>query len=282
MVGWFEAVVLGVVQGLTEFLPISSSAHLRIVAALAGWSDPGAAFTAVTQIGTESAVIIYFWRDISRIVRAWTLSLVRPEWRKDADARMGWYVVVGTLPIGILGFALKDTIETAFRDLRLIGMTLIVFGIVLGLADALARNVKVLEELTFRDGVLYGLAQALALVPGVSRSGGTISAGLLLGYRRDAAARYAFLLAIPAVLASGFFELLDIGGAEAPAWGPTILATVIAFGVGYVVIVYFLRYIATHSFRAFVVYRIALGLLVLGLVLFGILDASAGTFGVSS
>jgi undecaprenyl-diphosphatase len=282
VVGWFEAVVLGVVQGLTEFLPISSSAHLRIVAALAGWSDPGAAFTAVTQIGTESAVIIYFWRDISRIVRAWTLSLVRPEWRKDADARMGWYVVVGTLPIGILGFALKDTIETAFRDLRLIGMTLIVFGIVLGLADALARNVKVLEELTFRDGVLYGLAQALALVPGVSRSGGTISAGLLLGYRRDAAARYAFLLAIPAVLASGFFELLDIGGAEAPAWGPTILATVIAFGVGYVVIVYFLRYIATHSFRAFVVYRIALGLLVLGLVLFGILDASAGTFGVSS
>lgn len=282
MVGWFEAVVLGVVQGLTEFLPISSSAHLRIVAALAGWSDPGAAFTAVTQIGTESAVIIYFWRDISRIVQAWTLSLVRPEWRKDADARMGWYVVVGTLPIGILGFALKDTIETAFRDLRLIGMTLIVFGIVLGLADALARNVKVLEELTFRDGVLYGLAQALALVPGVSRSGGTISAGLLLGYRRDAAARYAFLLAIPAVLASGFFELLDIGGAEAPAWGPTILATVIAFGVGYVVIVYFLRYIATHSFRAFVVYRIALGLLVLGLVLFGILDASAGTFGVSS
>jgi undecaprenyl-diphosphatase len=282
VVGWFEAVVLGVVQGLTEFLPISSSAHLRIVAALAGWSDPGAAFTAVTQIGTESAVIIYFWRDISRIVRAWTLSLVRPERRKDADARMGWYVVVGTLPIGILGFALKDTIETAFRDLRLIGMTLIVFGIVLGLADALARNVKVLEELTFRDGVLYGLAQALALVPGVSRSGGTISAGLLLGYRRDAAARYAFLLAIPAVLASGFFELLDIGGAEAPAWGPTILATVIAFGVGYVVIVYFLRYIATHSFRAFVVYRIALGLLVLGLVLFGILDASAGTFGVSS
>jgi undecaprenyl-diphosphatase len=282
VVGWFEAVVLGVVQGLTEFLPISSSAHLRIVAALAGWSDPGAAFTAVTQIGTESAVIIYFWRDISRIVQAWTLSLVRPEWRKDADARMGWYVVVGTLPIGILGFALKDTIETAFRDLRLIGMTLIVFGIVLGLADALARNVKVLEELTFRDGVLYGLAQALALVPGVSRSGGTISAGLLLGYRRDAAARYAFLLAIPAVLASGFFELLDIGGAEAPAWGPTILATVIAFGVGYVVIVYFLRYIATHSFRAFVVYRIALGLLVLGLVLFGILDASAGTFGVSS
>jgi undecaprenyl-diphosphatase len=276
MVGWFEAVVLGIVQGLTEFLPISSSAHLRIVAAFSGWPDPGAAFTAVTQIGTETAVIIYFWRDISRIVRAWMLSLYLPQWRKDPDARMGWYVLIGTLPIGILGFTLQDRIETAFRDLQFIGLTLICFGVVLGVADALARNAKTLEDLTMRDGLVYGLAQALALVPGVSRSGGTISAGLLLGYRREAAARYAFLLAIPAVLASGFFELLDIGGAGSPAWGPTILATLIAFGVGYVVIVFFLRYIATHSFLPFVVYRVALGLLVLALVWLGGLDASAG------
>lgn len=281
MVGWFEAVVLGVVQGLTEFLPISSSAHLRIVAAFSGWPDPGAAFTAVTQIGTESAVIIYFRREIVRIVRAWTLSLVRPEWRKDPDARMGWFVVIGTLPIGILGFTLEDTIETAFRDLRLIGLTLIVFGIVLGIADALARNARILDDLTMRDGLLYGLAQSLALVPGVSRSGGTISAGLLLGYRREAAAKYAFLLAIPAVLASGFFQLLDIGGAGAPAWGPTIAATVIAFAVGYAVIVFFLRYIATHSFGVFVAYRIALGLLVLALVWSGVLDAEAGSAGGS-
>jgi undecaprenyl-diphosphatase len=276
VVGWFEAVVLGIVQGLTEFLPISSSAHLRIVAAFSGWPDPGAAFTAVTQIGTESAVIIYFRRDIGRIARAWTLSFFRRQWKGDPDARMGWYVIVGTLPIGILGFTLQDTIETAFRDLRLIGLTLIFFGLVLGVADARARNAKGLEELTLRDGLLYGLAQALALVPGVSRSGGTISAGLLLGYRREAAARYAFLLAIPAVLASGIFQLLDIGGAGAPAWGPTILATLIAFAVGYAVIVFFLRYIATHSFRLFVVYRVALGLLVLALIWFGVLDPEAG------
>jgi undecaprenyl-diphosphatase len=276
VVGWFEAVVLGIVQGLTEFLPISSSAHLRIVAAFSGWPDPGAAFTAVTQIGTETAVIIYFRRDIGRIVRAWTLSLFQPQWRKDPDARMGWYVVVGTLPIGILGFTLQDRIETAFRDLRLIGLTLIVFGVVLGVADALARNAKALDDLTMRDGLLYGLAQSLALVPGVSRSGGTISAGLLLGYRREAAARYAFLLAIPAVLASGFFQLLDIGDAGSPAWGPTIAATLIAFAVGYAVIVFFLRYIATHSFGAFVVYRIALGLLLLALVWLGGLDPEAG------
>jgi undecaprenyl-diphosphatase len=280
VIGWFEAVVLGIVQGLTEFLPISSSAHLRIVAALSGWPDPGAAFTAVTQIGTESAVIIYFRRDIGRIVRAWTLSLFRPEWRKDPDARMGWYVIIGTLPIGVLGFTLRDTIETAFRDLRLIAMTLIVFGVVLGIADALARNAKTLDELTMRDGLLYGLAQSLALVPGVSRSGGTISAGLLLGYRREAAARYAFLLAIPAVLASGFFELLDIGDAGAPAWGPTILATVIAFGVGYMVIVLFLRYIATHNFGVFVAYRIALGTLVIALIWLGVLDPEAAAIGV--
>lgn len=269
--GWFEASVLGVVQGLTEFLPISSTAHLRILAALFGWADPGAAFTAVTQLGTETAVLFYFRRDIWTILRTWTLSLARPQLRADPAARMGWYVILGTLPIGVLGFLLRDTIETSFRDLRLIALTLIVFGLVLGIADAVARNLKRLDQLNLPDGVVFGFAQALALVPGVSRSGGTISAGLLLGYRREAAARYAFLLAVPAVLVSGIFELRKIGGDEAASWGPTVLATVLAFGVGYAVIAWLLRYLARGSFRPFVVYRVLLGALVLALVFSGVL-----------
>ncbi len=272
MLSWFEAAVLGVVQGLTEFLPISSSAHIRVVSELAGWEDPGAAFTAVTQLGTESAVLIYFRRDIARIISTWTRSLWRPELRGEPDARMGWYVIVGTLPIGILGFLLRDTIEGPARNLWLIASMLIVFGVVLGIVDAVARNEKQLEKLTMRDALIYGFAQALALVPGVSRSGGTTGAGLLMGYRREAAARYSFLLAIPAVLVSGLFELRKIGDGEPVDWGPTLLATGIAFVVGLAVIVYFLRYISTHTFRPFVVYRIALGLVVLGLLAAGVID----------
>ncbi len=273
---YLEALVLGIVQGLTEFLPISSSAHLRIVGDLMG-SDPGAAFTAVTQLGTETAVLLYFARDIARILRAWTLSLVKPEWRGDPDARLGWYVIVGTIQIGVLGFLFEDAIDSTLRDLRIIAATLIVFGIVLGLADRAARNAIPLERLNLRDGALFGLAQALALVPGVSRSGGTITGGLLLGYTREAAARYSFLLAIPAVLASGLFKLKDIGGeAGTPEWGPTILATVVAFGVGFAVIAWFLRYIATsrHSFWPFVVYRVVLGIVVIVLVQAGVLSAT--------
>ncbi len=267
MVSWFEAIILGVVQGLTEFLPISSSAHLRIVAAVAGWDDPGAAFTAVSQLGTETAVLLYFRHDIWDILSTWARSLVKPELRGELAARMGWYVIIGTLPIGILGLLLQNTIEDSFRSLWLIATTLVVFGAVLGFADATARNALPLTRLNMRDGVLFGLAQALALVPGVSRSGGTISAGLLLGYRREAAARYSFLLAIPAVLVSGLFELKDVlSGASPVDWGPTLLATVIAFGVGLAVIVYFLRYISTHNFRVFVVYRVVLGLFVLVLL----------------
>ena len=264
--------MLGVVQGLTEFLPISSSAHLRILAPLLGWADPGAAFTAVTQLGTETAVLIYFRADIWTIVRTWTLSLARPQLRGDPAARMGWYVILGTLPIGILGFLLRDSIETPFRDLRIIALTLVVFGLVLGAADAVARNAKPLDRLTLRDALLFGLAQSLALVPGVSRSGGTISAGLLMGYRREAAARYAFLLAVPAVLASGVFELRKIGETGSPAWGPTLLATVTAFAVGYAVIAWLLRYLARGSFRPFVIYSVLLGLGVLVLVWAGVLS----------
>ncbi|MFD0274853.1 undecaprenyl-diphosphate phosphatase [Kitasatospora sp. NPDC127111] len=269
---WFHAAVLGLVEGLTEFLPISSSAHLRVVSALLGWGDPGAAFTAVTQLGTESAVLVFFRREIAAIVSAWTVSLYRPERRGDLNARLGWYVIVGTLPIAILGLAFQDTIETSVRDLRLIGAMMIVFGLVLAVADRrAAHNVRPVSALNLRDALLYGLAQALALVPGVSRSGGTISAGLLLGYRREAAARYSFLLAVPAVLASGLLELTKIGNGPAPAWGPTLLATAIAFVVALAVIAWFLKYISHHSFMPFVVYRVLVGVLIIVLVAAGVL-----------
>jgi len=274
-VGYVEAVLLGLLQGLTEFLPISSSAHVRIAGALAGWGDPGAAFTAVIQLGTETAVLLYFRRDIWSIVRTWTLAFVRPELRRHPDARMGWFVIVGTLPIGVLGFLFQDTIETALRSLVYVSLTLIVFGFVLGLADRYARNRRELSKLTWSHALIYGFAQAMALIPGVSRSGGTITAGLLLGYRRVAALRYSFLLAIPAVLASGFLELLDIGHEGAPAWGPTILATIVAFVVGYLVIAFVMRWITVHTFVPFVVYRVALGVLVLVLLGYGVLTPYA-------
>jgi undecaprenyl-diphosphatase len=274
---WLEAVVLGLIQGLTEFLPISSSAHLRISAAFAGWDDPGAAFTAVSQLGTETAVIIYFRKKIGRLLSAWFRSLRRPStWRDDPDSRMAWLVVVGTLPIAILGLLFQDSIEHAFRDLRLIATTLIFFGILLGIADHIGRKERDLDHLTAPHGLAYGFAQALALIPGVSRSGGTVTAGRLLGYKREQATEYAFLLAVPAVFASGLYKLTDIGGDDAPAWGPTILGTVVAFVVGYVVIAWLMRYISTHSYLPFVVYRIALGVLLFVLVGVGALAPDAG------
>lgn len=273
-VTWGQAIILGILQGLTEFLPISSSAHLLVFSQVFGWTDPGAAFTAVTQIGTESAVLIYFARDIFRILRAWFGQFAHPETRGDPDVRMGWLVIIGTLPIGILGFAFSDQIETVARNLYLVSFTLIGFGLLLGIADRTARSIKGLGELSVRDGLIYGVCQALALIPGVSRSGATISAGLFMGYTREAATRYAFLLAIPAVLASGFYQALDIGSDPAVAWGPTILATVIAFVVGYAVIAWLIRYVSTKSYMPFVVYRIALGVVVLVLLATGVLTSA--------
>lgn len=284
---WFESFVLGIVQGLTEFLPISSSAHLRLTAAFADWQDPGAAFTAITQIGTEAAVLIYFRKDIARIVSAWFRSLWDRRMRGDHDAKMGWLVIVGSIPIGVLGLALKDAIEGPFRDLRLIATTLVVMGVVLGVADRLAardekggrhravRRRKDLALLNTKDGLIFGICQAMALVPGVSRSGATISGGLLLGYTREAAARYSFLLAVPAVLASGLFELKDAGDGHT-AWPQTIFATLVAFVVGYAVIAWFMRFISSKSFMPFVVYRILLGLLLFALVGAGVLAPHAG------
>ncbi len=273
--GWIEAVVLGVVQGLTEFLPISSSAHLRLVGELFGWDDPGAAFTAITQIGTEAAVLLYFRSDIARIIVAWLRSL-RGGSKGDPDARMGWLIIVGSIPIVVLGLLFQDQIETTFRDLRIVATALIVFSLILFAADRIGAKQRELDQLTVGHGMGYGFAQALALIPGVSRSGGTITAGLFLGYSRAAAARYSFLLAVPAVLGAGFFQVYEVltGGVAGRDvdWGPTIVATVIAFGVGFLVIGWLLRYLDRGSFVPFVVYRMVLGVLVLALVQTGVLD----------
>ena len=269
---WFEAVVLGIIQGLTEFLPISSSAHLLVFGQLFGWEDPGAAFTAVTQIGTEIAVIVYFRVEIWAIMRAWVRSFWDVEARQDPQARMGWLVIIGTIPIAVLGLAFSDQIETAARNLWLTASMLIIFGIVLAVADALGSKVKTERDITVRDGLIFGLAQSLALIPGVSRSGATISAGLAMGYSRAAAARYAFLLAVPAVLASGLYEATKISDDPNTAWGPTILATIVAFGVGLAVIAWLMRWLSTRSYLPFVIYRIALGLFIIVLLVFGVLQ----------
>ncbi len=271
---FLQAVMLGTLQGLTEFLPISSSAHLRIFPELFGWGDPGAAFTAVIQIGTELAVLIYFRKDIWRIASTWLKSLFKPEYRGQLDARMGWFIIVGSLPIVILGILLKDTIEHDFRNLWVIGTMLIVLGLVLGVADKIGSTDRTIKQITLRDSVLMGLAQALALMPGVSRSGATLSMGRLLGYDREAATRYAFLLAIPAVVGAGIFELDDISdGDNIYGWGPTLVATAVAFVVGYAAIAWLLRYISTHSYTPFVLYRVALGSATLLLLATGVLSA---------
>ncbi|MFF2993014.1 undecaprenyl-diphosphate phosphatase [Streptomyces sp. NPDC057950] len=275
---WFESLILGLVQGLTEFLPVSSSAHLRLTAAFSGWHDPGAAFTAITQLGTEAAVLIYFRKDVGRILVAWFRSLTSKAMRQNHDAQMGWLVIVGSIPIGVLGVTLKDQIEGPFRDLRVTATMLIVMGVVIGVADRLAardesggkhrapKQRKTIENLNTKDGLLFGLCQAMALVPGVSRSGATISGGLFMGYTREAAARYSFLLAMPAVLASGTFEVKDATESGHVSWGPTIFATVIAFVVGYAVIAWFMKFISHKSFMPFVWYRIALGVVIIALV----------------
>ncbi len=271
---WFEAAVLGLVQGLTEFLPISSSAHILIVSRLFGWGDPGAAFTAVSQIGTETAVLIYFRRDIARILRAWFRSFTEPALRSSIDARMGWYVIIGTIPIAVLGLTFASVIETSARNLWIVATVLIVFGVVLGVADRFGRKTKELDSLNVRDGVLFGFGQALALIPGVSRSGATISTGLALGYSRYAATRYAFLLAIPAVLASGLYEATKIGDDPNVQWPQTIVATLIALVVGYLVIAWLIKWVTTRSYLPFVIYRVVLGSVLLVLLGTGVIAAT--------
>jgi undecaprenyl-diphosphatase len=267
-----QAIVLGIVQGLTEFLPISSSGHLRIVPALVGWDDPGAAFTAVIQLGTMAAVVLYFRADLWRIATAWLASLRDPSLRTRLDARMGWYLIIGTVPIVIFGVAFKNQIENGARDLYLIGSMLIVFGLVLLAAEKASRRDREVSSLTRRDAIVVGFAQALALVPGVSRSGATISAGLFLGFDRVAAARFSFLLSIPAVVLSGLYELKDVvnGSAEGSVGvAPTAVATLLAFVTGYASIALLLRFLTTHTTGVFVAYRVVLGAAVLALVASG-------------
>jgi undecaprenyl-diphosphatase len=286
-VSLFEALFLGLVQGLTEFLPISSSAHLRIVGEfLPSATDPGATFTAITQIGTEVAVLLYFWKDITRIIGRWFLSLrplsgvpaengERSIPRNDPDVRMGWLIIIGTVPIVIAGFLAQDVIRSSFRSLWLIAILLIVFGLILGVADWLGRRTRELTDLTYPHGLAFGAAQMLALVPGVSRSGATTTMGLALGYTRPAAARYAFLLAVPAVFGSGFYELLTAirEPSASPFSGLEIaLATIVAFGVGLAVIAGLMAYISKHSFLPFVIYRVVLGTTLLVLLSTGVLD----------
>ncbi len=273
-----NAIILGLVQGLTEFLPVSSSAHIHIVGVFLGTgADPGAQFTAIIQIGTEAAVVIFFWRDIVRIIGQWSRSLVGKVPRTDPDARMGWLIIFGSLPIIVLGLLFQDQIESSLRNLWITATVLIVFGILLGIADYVGAKKRRLKDITVGHGVVYGFAQALALIPGVSRSGGTITAGLFMGYERRAAARYAFLLAIPAVLGSGFYQMYKAFAkpcATAAAncapeiFSPfeTFVATVIAFVVALFVIGFFMNYISKRSFLPFVIYRIALGLALFGLL----------------
>ena len=271
--GWLEALVLGIVQGLTEFLPISSSAHQSIVGQFFGGEDVGAAFTAITQLGTEAAVILFFRRDIWLIIKNWSLALVGRIPRDDFEARMGWLVIIGSIPIVVLGVLFQDAIDHVLRNLWITAAMLAGFGLIIGVVDRLARNVRPLESLTWKHGILYGLAQSLALIPGVSRSGATIAAGLAMGYQRVAAAKYSFLLAIPAVVGSGFFKLADIADDPVePAWGPIVLATIVSFLVGYAVIAWLLRYVATHNFLPFVIYRIALAVLLAVLLTTGVLE----------
>lgn len=272
---FIEALILGIVQGLTEFLPISSSAHLRILGEfLPSATDPGATFTAITQIGTEAAVLVYFWGTIVRIISRWAKSLTGTVPRNDPDARMGWLIIIGSVPIAVLGYLFQDTIRGTFRNLWLVAIVLIVFGLLLGAADFWGRRTRELKDLSYPHGLALGFAQALALIPGVSRSGATTTMGLALGYTRPAAAEYAFLLAVPAVFGSGLYELVK--SFEGPS-GPyslldTAAATVVAFIVGLAVIAFLMRYLKRGSFLPFVIYRLLLGGTLIVLLSMGILQ----------
>jgi undecaprenyl-diphosphatase len=273
-VSWFEVVVLALLQGLTEFLPISSSAHLRIASGVFFGNDPGAAFTAVSQIGTEAAVIVYFARDLWNLFITWLRGFRDPEVRATDEYRLAWLVIIGSVPIAVLGVLFKDSIEGAARNLWLVSTTLIVFGVLLGLAERFGRQVKPMGKITVRDGIILGFAQAMALVPGVSRSGGTITAGLFLGLTRPAIVRYSFVLAIPSVFGAGLFQLKDIGAGDGPSVVQMVVAVVIAGVVGYAVIAWLLKFVQNNTVYVFVAYRIALGVALLAALSIGAVSAT--------
>ncbi len=262
-----EAIVLGIVQGLTEFLPISSTAHLRIVPALAGWQDPGAAFTAVVQLGTMAAVLLYFRKELLLVLRGFLGSLRdRSLWHSDdTEARLGWYLIIGTIPVAILGLAFSHYIEHQLRSLELIGAVMVIVSGVLFAADRYGTRERQVPDIKLNDGIIIGIAQAAALIPGVSRSGATISMGLFRNFSRQSATRYSFLLSVPAVVLSGVFELRKVGEGGGAGPVPTILATIFAFIFGYLTIAWLLRYVRSHNFNIFVIYRVVVGLLIIGL-----------------
>jgi undecaprenyl-diphosphatase len=277
----FEAILLGIIQGLTEFLPISSSAHIRIAGEFMDKAqDPGARFTAITQIGTELAVLIFFRKDIAAILRAWLRSLRKSNvlnLQEKQASRMGWLIIIGSIPIVVLGYFGRHIIENDLRSLWLIASVLIIFGVILGIADKFGSSQKTLATLTNKHGLYYGLAQAMALIPGVSRSGATIAMGRALGYSRESALRYSFLLAIPAVFGSGFYQLsqglTEDVSTSVFSLSETVAATAFAFVVGYLVIAWLIKFVMTKSFMPFIIYRIGLGSTLLVLLATGVINS---------
>ncbi|MCW5942608.1 MAG: undecaprenyl-diphosphate phosphatase [Fimbriimonadaceae bacterium] len=275
--GIVEAVLIGIVQGLTEFLPISSTAHVRIVPALFGWADPGAAFTAVIQLGTLLAVLIFFWKDLARILVAWLRGLAGGAAAKEQDAKLGWGIFIGTLPIVVLGLMFKNRIENEWRSLQIIAWTLIGLGLLMALAEKVGARKRGMERVTVWDGLLIGFWQALALVPGASRSGSTITGGLFSGLDRSTAARFSFLLSVPSILAAAVLALKEHKDVLlGPERTPVLVATLAAFVSGYWAIGFLLKFLQRHSVYAFTVYRVALGLLLLGLLQSGRLSPMTG------
>lgn len=275
---WLQVVVLSVIQGLTEFLPISSSGHLAIASRVFFSGDAGASFTAVSQLGTEAAVLVYFARDIGRILKAWFNGIFVRAHRDNVDYRMGWYVIIGSIPIGVFGLLFKDEIRSSVRNLWVTATAMLVFSLVIAAAEYFGRQTRHVEQLTWRDGFLVGLAQCMALVPGVSRSGATISAGLFLGIDRALAARFGFLLAIPAVFASGLFSLPDAFHPITEGMSATglqlLVSVIIAFVVGLAAITWLLRFVANHAMYWFVGYRIVLAIVVMALLGTGVVAAT--------
>ena len=278
-----QALVLGLVQGLTEFLPISSTAHLRIVPAIFGWhfyggstNDPGAAFTAIVQLGTTLAIVVYFWRELLHVTVAWIRGLYDRSVRGSLEYRMGWYLILATVPVSVFGLIFSDQIETGARNLWLIAGALIGLAVLLFAAEKAGRRDRVEEQITTADAVVVGTAQALALIPGASRSGTTITAGLFRGLTREAAARFSFLLSIPAVVLSGLYEAARIGSKHehSPGAGLIGVAVVAAFVVGLASIHWLMRWLANHSTFIFIYYRIALGVLLIVLLSTGVLSAT--------
>ena len=277
----FEAIFLGIIQGLTEFLPISSSAHIRIAGEFMDKAqDPGARFTAITQIGTELAVLIFFRKEIAQILCAWFKGLRKSNVLTSQErqaSRMGWLIILGSIPIVVLGYFGRHIIENDLRSLWLIASSLIIFGVLLGVADKFGSSQKTLEALSNKHGLYYGVAQAMALIPGVSRSGATIAMGRALGYSRESALRYSFLLAIPAVFGSGFYQLSkalsEDQNSGAFSISQTLMATAIAFVVGYIVIAWLIRFVMKRSFMPFIIYRILLGSALLVLLATGVINS---------